>query len=90
MSRWKKLIKVYLHRKCERVIDHGVVTMKLNANNRFDLETCRAVSGYFGNGARAFQIGKNSVVLDRIGKNFNKLKKSVLSFAFRYISGKWT
>ena len=35
----------------------------------------RAVSGYFGNGARAFEIGKNSVVLDKIGKNFNKLKK---------------
>ena len=38
--------------------------------------TCRAVSGYFGNGARAFEIGKNSVVLDKIGKNFNKLKKN--------------
>ena len=50
----------------------------------------RAVSGYFGNGARAFEIGKNSVVLVRIGKNFNKLKKSVISFAFRDISGKWT
>ena len=36
----------------------------------------RAVSGYFGNGARAFEIGKNSVVLDKIGKNFNKLKKN--------------
>ena len=34
----KELIKVYLHLKCERVIDHGVGTMKLNTNNRFDLE----------------------------------------------------
>ena len=49
----------------------------------------RAVSWYFGNGARAFEIGKNSVVLDRIGKFFNKSKKSVLSFALRDISGKW-
>ena len=51
----------------------------------------RAVSGYFGNGARAFEIGKNSVVLDKIGKIFNKLKKkSVLSFAIRDVSWKWT
>ena len=28
----KELIKVYLHLKSERVIDHGVGTMKLNAN----------------------------------------------------------
>ena len=33
-----------------------------------------AVSGYFGNGARAFEIGKNNVVLDRIGKNLKNLK----------------
>ena len=37
-SRWKELIKVYLHLKCERVIDHGVGTVKLNANYTFDLE----------------------------------------------------
>ena len=28
-----------VHLKFERVIDHGLGTMKLNANNRFDLET---------------------------------------------------
>ena len=38
-SQWKQLMKVYLHLMCERVIDHGLGTMKLNANNRFDLET---------------------------------------------------
>ena len=38
-SRWNELIKVYLHLKCERLIDHGVGTVKLNANNIFDLET---------------------------------------------------
>ena len=40
-SQWKDLIKVYLHvhLKCERVIDHSVGTMKLNANYTFDLET---------------------------------------------------
>ena len=34
-----KLIKVYLHLKCERNIDHGEGTMKLNANYTFDIET---------------------------------------------------
>ena len=38
-SRWKHLMKVYLHLMCERVIDHGLGTMKLNANYTFDLET---------------------------------------------------
>ena len=38
-SRWKELIKVYLHLICERVNDHGLGTMKLNANYTFDLET---------------------------------------------------
>ena len=38
-SQWVELIKVYLYLKCERVIDHGVCTMKLNANYTFDLET---------------------------------------------------
>ena len=38
-SQWVELIKVYLHLKCERVIDRGVGTMKLNANYTFDLET---------------------------------------------------
>ena len=38
-SQLKELIKVYLHLKCERVIDHGVGTMKLNANYKFDIET---------------------------------------------------
>ena len=38
-SQWVELIKVYLHLKCERVIDHDVGTMKLNANYTFDLET---------------------------------------------------
>ena len=32
-------MKVYLHLMCERVIYHGLGTMKLNANNIFDLET---------------------------------------------------
>ena len=36
-SRWKELIKGFLHLKCERVIENGVGTMKLNASNRFDL-----------------------------------------------------
>ena len=37
----KELIKIYLHLKCERVIDHGVGvgTVMLNANYTFDLET---------------------------------------------------
>ena len=38
-SRWKELIKVYLHLICERVIDHGLGTVNLNANYTFDLET---------------------------------------------------
>ena len=38
-SRWKELIKVYLHLMCERVIDHCLGTMNLNANYTFDLET---------------------------------------------------
>ena len=38
-SQWVELIKVYLHLKCERVIDHGAGTMKLNANYTFYLET---------------------------------------------------
>ena len=38
-SQWVELIKVYLHVKFERVIDHGLGTMKLNAKNRFGLET---------------------------------------------------
>ena len=42
-SRWKELIKVYLHLKCERVIDHGVATVKLNVNYAFDLETWNMV-----------------------------------------------
>ena len=32
-------MKVYLHLMCERVIDHGLGTMKLNVNFTFDLET---------------------------------------------------
>ena len=28
-SQWKELNKVYLHLKCERVIDHGLGTMNL-------------------------------------------------------------
>ena len=32
-------MKVYLHLMCERVIDHGLGTMNLNANYTFDLET---------------------------------------------------
>ena len=40
-SRWKQLIKVYLHLMCERVIDHALSldTMKLYVNYTFDLET---------------------------------------------------
>ena len=36
-SQWKQLMKVYLHvhLMCERVIDHGLGTMKLNANYFF-------------------------------------------------------
>ena len=37
-SRWKELMKVYLHLVCERVNDHGLGTIKLNANYTFDLE----------------------------------------------------
>ena len=29
------LMKVYIHQMCERVIDHGLGTMKLNANYFF-------------------------------------------------------
>ena len=38
-SRWKELTKVYLHLMCEKVIDHGLGTMKINVNYTFDLET---------------------------------------------------
>ena len=34
-SQWKQLMKVYLHLMCERVIDHGLGTVKLNANYFF-------------------------------------------------------
>ena len=34
-SQWKQLLKVCLHLMCERVIDHGIGTMKLNANYFF-------------------------------------------------------
>ena len=38
-SRWKERMKVYLYLMCEKVIDHGLGTMKLNVNYTFDLET---------------------------------------------------
>ena len=38
-SRWKQLMKVYLHLMCEGVIDHGLGAMNLNAYYTFDLET---------------------------------------------------
>ena len=38
-SQWLELTKVFLHLTCERDIDHGVGTLKLNANYTFDLET---------------------------------------------------
>ena len=34
-SQWKQLMKLHLHLMCERVIDHGLGTMKLNANYFF-------------------------------------------------------
>ena len=38
-SRWKQLIKIYLHLICERAIDHGLDTMTLYINYTLDLET---------------------------------------------------
>ena len=38
-------------------------------NTFSDVRICRALTTLFGNGARAFRVGKNSVVLTKIGKN---------------------
>ena len=52
--------------------------LKLGKNTKFYalkflLLDCRALTPLFGNGAGAFRIGKNSVVLIKIGKKYKVL-----------------
>ena len=54
----ERIIKVYLHLKCERVIDHGEGTMKLNANNRLDLETWNLQGQCYRHGSQCVELIK--------------------------------
>ena len=48
---------------------YGYVPLRLVGGTGTSLGECRALTPLFGNGARAFRIGKNSVVSTKIGKS---------------------